>query len=296
MTTLPVADGARMLGIHPKTLHHWLEQATVPVAAHPTDARIKCVTWEQIQQLARLHGRPLQSPATARSVASQEQAPQPPENEAESLQTAHSLPTSLPQEANLIQRLSCLETRVATLQEQLAQLALALLEERERSLERRISALETVTAELVGNPGCSASLPDAQVTGLGSEQVGAPHSPRQLNPAEQRARSRMPPLVEFAASGSYVIISSQEGELSLVPDSQEWFDWLATLSSFRFVGQSGRFTAYRESDRQGPTRTWTAHRCIHQRRYKHCLGVTDRLTIARLEQMAAKIQAYMDTI
>jgi len=66
----------------------------------------------------------------------------------------------------------------------------------------------------------------------------------------------------------YVIISSLEGELHLVPDSSEWFDWLASLASFRFVGKLGRFTAYRESSRRGPTRSWRAHRCMHTRHYK----------------------------
>jgi DNA-binding transcriptional MerR regulator len=54
MALLPVADGARLLGVHPKTLHHWLQQANVPFTTHPTDARIKCVTEEQIQQVAAL--------------------------------------------------------------------------------------------------------------------------------------------------------------------------------------------------------------------------------------------------
>ena len=37
----------------------------------------------------------------------------------------------------------------------------------------------------------------------------------------------MPPLIEYGAQGPYVIVSSQEGELHLVPDSAEWFEWLA---------------------------------------------------------------------
>jgi hypothetical protein len=91
-----------------------------------------------------------------------------------------------------------------------------------------------------------------------------------------------------------VIVRSQEGELSLMPDSSEWFEWLATLSSFRFVGQSGRFTAYRECDHRGPKRGWTAHRSLHNRRSKHYLGTTDRLTLACLEHGAALIQAQID--
>ena len=72
------------------------------------------------------------------------------------------------------------------------------------------------------------------------------------------------PLMEFQNLHS-VIISSLEGELHFVPDSSEWFDRLA---SFRFVGKLGRFTAYRESSRRDPTRSWRAHRRMHTRRYK----------------------------
>jgi hypothetical protein len=293
MTTLPVADGARMLGIHPKTLHHWLTQAHVPVVAHLTDARIKCVTLEQIQQVARLHGRPLQSPATAPPVPSQGQAPPPPENEADPLQTAHSLPIPYAPETDLIQKLSCLETRVATLSEHLAQLALALLQERDRTVERRLTALEAIMPPAVGGLPCPPPLPVREITQVGSEQPEVAHQKRPLNPAEQRARSRLSALIEYSAAGIYVIMSSQEGELPLVPESTEWFDWLASLSSFRFVGQQGRFTAYRHSRL---SRSWRAHRVIHQRTYKQTLGVTDQLTIHRLELVAATLQSHMASL
>ena len=39
------------------------------------------------------------------------------------------------------------------------------------------------------------------------------------------------------------------GELAFATDSLEWFEWLCSLSSFRFIGHSGRFTAYREGQR-----------------------------------------------
>ena len=182
------------------------------------------------------------------------------------------------------------------MQEQLTQLALALLQERERSVERRLSALETITAELVGRPVLPTPFPEPQATGTAPEQACAPHQPRQLNPAEQRARSRLPPLIEYGAQGTYVIVSSQEGELHLAPDSPEWFDWLASLSSFRFVGPQGRFTANRQSDRRGPTRFWRAHRCIRGRPYKHYLGTTDHLTIARLEQAAVILQSRLEKL
>src|SRR5258708_24840842 len=116
---------------------------------------------------------------------------------------------------------------------------------------------------------------------------------RGLHPAELRARSRVIPLIEYGCRGSYVVICPQEGELHLTPDSPEWFDWLATLSSFRFVGQQGRFTAYREHKHRGPTRSWRADRSIHGRNYKHSLGVTDHLSINRLEQVAAILQSHL---
>ena len=61
MTTIAQTDCCTMLGIDPKTLRHWLQQATMQFTAHPTDARLKCLTQAQVQQLATLHNRPLSS-------------------------------------------------------------------------------------------------------------------------------------------------------------------------------------------------------------------------------------------
>lgn len=124
----------------------------------------------------------------------------------------------------------------------------------------------------------------------GVRQGGGPGQGRRLHPAEIRARSRVLPLIEYGAHGSYVVICPQEGELHLTPDSPEWFDWLATLSSFRFVGQQGRLSAYRKP---GRTFCWFAYRRIHRRRYEHALGRTDQLTIDHLEQMAAQLQSSL---
>lgn len=291
MTTLPVTTCARMLGIHPKTFHRWLTQANFPFAAHPTDTRIKCVAEEHFLEVARQHERPLPSSApyvlldeAALTASSQQRVPLTPENGAPSFQV------------DLVQKLSSLETKVVTLQEQLAHLALALLQEREISVERRLSTLEATTTEMLGKLGFSPSLPEAPSLGTGPERGGV-HVPRLLNSAEHRERSRMPPLIAYSAQGNYVIVSSQDGELHLVPDSTQWFDWLVTLSSFRFIGKQGsRFTAYRESDHRGPTRGWTAHRSLHSRRCKHYLGVTDRLSITSLEQGATLIQAQIDVL
>lgn len=294
MTTLSLADGAHLLGIHPKTLHHWLKEAQIPLVVHSQDARIKCVGEEHLHQVAQLHGRPFSLAAMIRPGASQGPSASPPTSVAESLPTAQTWPIRQPPEADLLQKLSRLETTVATLQEQLAQLALALLQERERSVERRLAALETLTAEFVGKPlgateGSAAPGPD-----LPFERTGAPPVPRQLHPAEHLARSRRPPLIESNAQGTYVIISVQEGEVHVEPDSHAWFGWLATLSSFRFVSKHGRFTAHRGYHQGHQTHFWSASRCVRRHTYKHYLGVTESLTIASLERIAARLQSEVD--
>jgi predicted site-specific integrase-resolvase len=52
MTLFPQTDCCTLLGIDPKTLRHWLREANMPFATHPSDARLKCLTQAQIQQLA----------------------------------------------------------------------------------------------------------------------------------------------------------------------------------------------------------------------------------------------------
>lgn len=289
MALLPVADGARLLGVHPKTLHHWLQQANVPFTTHPMDARMKCVTEEQIQQVAALHSRPLRSPATTGPVMPKAQTLHPPEQETGHQQTAQGLPTFFSQETELIQRLASLETRMLTLQEQIAQLTLALLQERERAVEHRLTALASLLQPLLGRQLSAPPTPEAEQEASGTQRV-----PRPLHPAEHLARSRRPALIEYCAPGIYVIISSQEGEVHLEPDSRPWFDWLATLSSFRFVGQGGRFTAHRGYKHGQQTHFWSASRCVRRHTYKHYLGVTESLTLASLEHIAARLQSDID--
>jgi DNA-binding transcriptional MerR regulator len=294
MATFPLATCARILGIHPKTLHHWLAETNLPLATHPTDARIKCMTEDHLLQVARLHRRPLPDlpSAALRDGCSalgsrEEQAELLSANEPE---PAHPAPSVA--EVDLFQKLSCLETKIGTLQEQLAQLALGLLHERERTVEHRIAALEALIQALVGGH----MLADPQEQGARQEPACVWQRGHQPLAVEQRARSRMPALIEYGAQGTYVIISSQEGELPLAPDSAEWFEWLASISSFRFVGRQGRFTAYRDTKHGSPTRSWRAYRTIHQRNYKCSLGVTDGLTLACLEQAAAPLQAHVPSL
>jgi hypothetical protein len=110
------------------------------------------------------------------------------------------------------------------------------------------------------------------------------------HPTEKR--NHLIPLIEYGARGQYVLLSPEEGELPITADSPEWFAWLASLSSFRFVGQQGRFSARRGYNR-GPNRCWYAQRGIHQKNYSKYIGVSEHLTTARLEQVAAQFQSYL---
>jgi hypothetical protein len=283
MTLVAFTDCCAMLGIDAKTLRNWLRQANLEWAAHPKDARLKCLTTEQVERLATLHARPLPSPLSALP----EVAPGKPESEAQLLEASLLLPPSVSPEADLRKQLSYLERSVTSMQEQLAQLALELLQERSLRYERRLSALEAHLQQQLDAP---ASVHESEALGEIHQPQGPSTTGRRLHPAELRARSRVIPLIEYGAAGTYVVICPQEGELVLTPDSPAWFDWLATLASFRFVGQQGRFTAYRKGRM---SRRWSAYRTMHQHDYQHYLGTTDHLTIDCLEQMAAKLQSYL---
>ena len=93
-----------------------------------------------------------------------------------------------------------------------------------------------------------------------------------------------------------MLVCPREGTLPFAPDLPEWFDWLATLTSFRFVGKPGRFHAHRHTKRGQRTRGFRAYRTIHQHSYKHYLGTTDHLTLAALEHAAASLQAGGDAL
>jgi hypothetical protein len=102
----------------------------------------------------------------------------------------------------------------------------------------------------------------------------------------------MLPLIAATATSTYVVICPRQGELPFPPASPEWFDWLATLTSFRFQGQQGRLSTYHNPGRS----CWMAYRRIHGHRYEYALGHTELLTIDRLEQMAARLQAHAPSL
>jgi len=266
MTSLSVAESCRLLVFDLKTLRQWLAQAKMALHTDPANAKIKCVTSEQVQTLARLHGRTLQQDTNTSAASS-------------TPSQAHSqMALSALSDADLRARLAQMEAQVATLQTQLTDLALQLLKAQEQRTEQRLLRLE------------------AQLSS--TRQPLLPPSARSV-PLEQampplachltKKRSRLIPLIEYGARGGYVLICPEEGELHIMPDSPEWLAWLATLNSFRFLGQHGRLSTYRNPGRA----CWMAYRRIHGHRYEYALGHTERLTIDRLEQMAATLQSHV---
>ena len=103
MTLVPLNECCLRLGIDPKTLRLWLKVAQLSCCLHPTDARLKCLTLTQLQQLAELHGRPLPSSlpnAASQAVAGLASAPA----------------TDLGDTDDLHQQLGLLRQQVSTLQ------------------------------------------------------------------------------------------------------------------------------------------------------------------------------------
>jgi hypothetical protein len=186
-------------------------------------------------------------------------------------------------EADLRQELLRLQIQVASLQEQLAHLMLDVLRGHESHTEQRLSALEALVL-----PAAKSSHNPAEVS-AGAVLAAPPSSPvSSSRPTPARTGSRTLALIAATATGGYVLICRERGELPFAPDSPEWFDWLETLSSFRFVGKLGRLSASRTKGRS----CWMAYRRIHGHCYAYGLGNAKRLTIAHLEQMAATLQAH----
>lgn len=259
MTILSVTDCCRLLAIDPKTLRRWLAQAQLTLEPHPTDARLKGVTRDHLLLVASAHRRTLPAlPEERPAPAPTGPPPEPP------------LPGEL---LDLLQTLTALPAQLAALQQQLAALT-----------------------QLLHPPPVTACHAHHGAAGLG-----------QPKPAKAAARSRpsassatkrpgppahVLPLVEYGTDGHYVVICPKHGLLPLEPDTPAWFAWLATLSSFRFVGKQGRLTAHRESQRL-PKAAWRAHRKIRNHTYNQRLGQTEGLTIAVLEQAAAALHAHL---
>ncbi|GHO72047.1 hypothetical protein KSC_109390 [Ktedonobacter sp. SOSP1-52] len=196
MTSLSFIECCRLLNVDPKTLRQWLTQAQIALHAHSTDARVKCLTQEQVFVLANLHDRilPMSEPTAFTS-------PTP-------SAFANQLPLPSAAEADLRARLAQLEAQVATLQTQLTNVALQLLQERQYATAQQQLALSFQT-HLRDQP--SVTLP------LSAEPLLQAVPPLVCHPTEKR--NPLIPLIECGAKGHYVLISPEEGELAITPDS-----------------------------------------------------------------------------
>ncbi len=263
MTLMSLTDCCRLLAIDAKTLHRWLAQAQLTLQPHPTDARLKGLTRDHLRLLARAHHRSL--------------PPLPEERPAPAETSPAEEPPLPPELLDLLWTLTQLPAQVAALQQQLAELT-ALVQSHP--------------------PRPSVTIPHAQrrAARLGSPtptKVSARSRPAASSRAQQPGPSvQVLPLIEYGIQGTYVVICPTHGLLALEPDTPEWFAWLATRSSFRFVGKQGRFSAHREVERL-PRAAWRAHRSIRSHTYNLRLGSTQSLTIATLEQAAATLHAHL---
>ena len=263
MTLIALTHCCHLLGIDGKTLRRWLAQAQLPVQAFPDDARCKGLARDHLLVLARAHHRSLADLSEAWP------APAP-------TASAETSPELCAELLTVLQTLSALPAQLAALQRQLADL----------------------TALVQSPPQASVSIPHAQQK---AARRSAPAPTKALARARPSASSRMKrpeppaqvlPLIEYGVQGRYVTICPTHGLLLLEPDTPEWFAWLATLSSFRFVGKGGRLTAHREVERL-PRAAWRAHRSMRSHTYNLHLGSTASLTIATLEQAAATLDAHL---
>lgn len=293
MAYFPLSDCCELLATDVKTLRRWLGAAQIPLHPHPTNANIECLTVEQVQYLVQLHARPLvvhedpTSPLTVATSFLQASATPSPQASTSSDTSAIMKLTIHSQEADPIARLALLEATVATLQQQIDQLTYDHVLGYNQEHDRRLQTRE------LPHPAKGEQVKPLNPQSRGENRPFEADSRQeyQAHAAEHRIRHQIP-LIEYnVTTGTYVLSSPKLGHLQILPDSPEWFAWLASLSSFRFIGRHGRLSACRGYD-HGPKHTWYAYRSIRQRTYKRYLGVTEHLTLTCLEHMAAHLQSY----
>ncbi len=280
MTLVPLTECCLALGVDPKTLRLWLQAAQLAWCLHPEDARKKCLTLAQLQQVAQLHGRPLPS-ALLQAVKSPQCA--------QAHEQGSVAPRQEPDQAQVCQQLRLLQQQVSTLQAQVTELAL-LLACASLAQGYQPAALRPAPGvpRAPAGPTASEAAP-ARVTAETPRAVPAESAPT-------RRRSRALPLIQVRADGSVVAIAPNEGVLSVVPDSAAWFAWLSSLTAFSFEGKLGRFSATRKFRQGQRIQSWNVHRSLHGRSCTLYLGLTPTLTLAHLEDMAAAVHARLTAL
>lgn len=278
MTLVPLTECCLWLGVDPKTLRLWLKAAQFSCCLHPGDARLKCLTLPQLQQVAELHGYRLPSALPACAPAIEE---------------GSSPASPNPDEAELRHQLSLLQQQVATLQAQVTELALVLVR---GSFAHCYQPATSLPAPLAA-PGAPCAPAPTTAADSAPARVKA-LAPRAVPPEPERtrARSRALPLIQVRADGSVVAIAPTEGVLSVVPDSPAWFAWLSSLTAFTFEDHQGRFSATRKFRQGQRIQSWNVHRSLHGRSCTLYLGLTPTLTLARLQEMAAAVHARLTAL
>jgi hypothetical protein len=125
-----------LLVIDPKTLRRWLSHSGMSAQPHPLDARCKCVTREQVQQLAAVHRRTLPDQGGLH-IQPETSALSTPGRSAPVLSEV--LPDFSAHSASLSKQLVGLQAHVATLEHQLA----LLVEQLQKEQPWRTSQAET---------------------------------------------------------------------------------------------------------------------------------------------------------
>ena len=292
MTMVSLTDCCRLLAIDPKTLHRWMSLSHLSAQPHPLDARLKCVTREQVQQLAVTHRRTLPE-SSEQHFQPETSAPSTPSDVIRASVLSSVVSDVSVHITALTQQLGSLQAHVATLHHQLA----LLIEQLQKEQQWRTSVTKTFmdkSQESSLDKSQESSLDKSQESSLDkSQESSLDKEPALPSPSiNRRKHPHVLPLVEYGAQGKYVMISPEQGLLSFEPDSPQWFAWLSTLPSFRFVGQQGCFTAFRGYQCSEST-PWWAHRQIRHHSHKRRLGTTASVTIASLELAASSLQALV---
>jgi hypothetical protein len=325
MTLISLTDCCHFLAIDAKTLRRWMSLSGLSALPHPTDARLKCVTREQVLQLAAAHRRTLPD-----DLQAEISAPATPTGVLSAPVLSDVPPDFSALVDSLTTQMSFLQAHIGTLQHQLTHLREQLRKEKqlfsprqeessqdkspESSLDKSLKSSLDKSLESSLDKSLKSSLDKSLKSSLDKSlessldksskssldkslesSQGKKESARaaaNISPIDRRKHPHVLPLVEYGAQGKYVVICPERGLLDFEPDSPEWFAWLSPLLSFRFIGQHGRLTVYREVCL--PTRGWRGSRRIRNRAYHHSLGKTDSLTIAELELAAAALQAHLN--
>ena len=96
--------------------------------------------------------------------------------------------------------------------------------------------------------------------------------------------ARLTPTVQGETLTWYVDTHEQQ----LAVGTPAWYSWLQEASLFAFVGESGSFTARKETKPQGAP-YWRAYRKRGGRLYHTYLGKSEQLTLERLNASAVRL-------